>query len=227
MRRDRDGHAIELILANDEEAHQVREALGIGHHGFGTLAWPTEPKRNHRLVMSTRVLGFLTSVAILAASRSRRNSEVSAGGFAGLAAMLFFGTSMIVVGSLMDRAPGPQIILRADGVHAHVAGAWRIIPYAYIAGVSHHEGTLTIAVHGNPPVHLPIDRPRFTHRGVTDDELHMITAQILSAAQRAQGAGPEKPEVATRIDVLARGAESATQWLARVDATAAGASGAG
>jgi len=144
-----------------------------------------------------------------------------------LSGILLFGTSIVLLAATLERKIGPQIVMRADGVHARVGKAWQVIPYAYIAGVTHDASTLTIALHGNPAVHVPIAGSSWTHRGVTEEELHLLAAQILSAAQRAQGAGPEKPEIATRIDVLARGAESPAQCLARVDAAAAGASGAG
>jgi hypothetical protein len=61
--------------------------------------------------------------------------------------------------------------------------------------------------------------------GTSDAELEQLQAQLLSAAHRAHGGGPEKPVATTRIDVLARGRAAREEWLARVDAAAAGFAG--
>jgi hypothetical protein len=67
-----------------------------------------------------------------------------------------------------------------------------------------------------------VERTKLSARGTSDAELAQLTAQLLSAAQRAQGAGPEKPMTATRVDLLGRGGSTRSEWLARLDATAAG-----
>jgi hypothetical protein len=97
------------------------------------------------------------------------------------------------------------------------------IPWRDVAGVAVERDAIAIARHSTlQVVRIPMGRTPLSAHGAREADVEQLQAQLLSATQRARGDGPEKPVAATRIDVLARGNAAREEWLARLDAAAAG-----
>jgi len=208
---------IQLIVKNLDEVKKVRDALGIGHDGFGTVFFPTEPQTGRTAD------GVLRGLAAL--------------GFAG-AAGLYFGEGgdsyigivvMAVIAALIGvliKASGassvaPYVAMRADGVHVFGPLGWRVIPYAAIARIEEQPDGIALVLHPPyPPVFVKAKATQFMYQGLTREERTLAVAQLTSASQRAHGAAPPKPETTTRVDVLKRNGEAPRAWLARLDVAA-------
>jgi hypothetical protein len=221
-RKGRADHSIALNLDSEADAAKVCEALGIGHHGYGTLCWPIRPSSGSMLYAFTRITGFMLSLVILAGSVDVHP------GLMFIAGAGFFVTSLFNLGSLIDHDVGPRILLRADGVHVYTDKHWYLIPFATIAAAEMHGRAIQITQHGSrQKLVLPFRTSTLSHGGMSSAEAGLVVAQIVSAAQRARGAGPAKPEVGMRVESLARGGESPRAWLTRVDAAIAASGGVG
>jgi hypothetical protein len=206
--------AVSFVLENDADAHAVRDALGIGHHGFGELPWVLGPSGTEKIDALARLFAWPSACASVAAFAFR---------LTWLFPLLLpaAAATLIVLLSFVIRSVKPHLFLRADGVHGYFPG-WQHFGYASIADARVEGDALKLVFHGRAePVWVRLGRTAFTTRGVSADELAQLTGQLLSAAQRAQGGAPEKELPATRIDLLARGRDSREAWLARLDATAA------
>lgn len=215
----RGGIPVTLELATMDDVRKVREALAVGHDGYGTILWPVGPggneRHDRRLSVVTVALGFLLTLAAL--------FDVDGAGPLLFAIFAFVG--LLVITLLLRfasrRDVPPYVAMRADGLHVFKNGDWKLIPYAHIAHVEDHDKSFSIYLHGGPPP-VEVDAPpaRLFARGLSRAERKQVVAQILSAAQRAQGHAAPRPSAQTRIDVLKRGGDSARAWLARLDLTA-------
>jgi hypothetical protein len=226
LQRRRKDRAISLLVASDAEAHAIRDALGIGHNGFGEVRWILGPTGRVSLQELARVGGWLgTAGSIVAAAVELAHVHVPfelTSLLPVLAPMGVLGTLVFVTCWVVNATTMPRhLMLRADGVHGYFPG-WHHFPYGAVANAEMDGDALVLTLHGTmPPIRVPVGRRRFAANGTSHEELTQLRAQLISAAQRAQGAGPEKPGATTRVDLLARGHETRREWLARLDAAAA------
>jgi hypothetical protein len=63
-------------------------------------------------------------------------------------------------------------------------------------------------------------KKKFFVRGLSAAERKLVIAQLLSAAQRAQGRAAPRPEAMMRVEMLKRNGEAPRNWLARLDLAA-------
>jgi hypothetical protein len=208
---------IQMIVKDLESVKKVRDALGIGHDGFGTVFFPTDSRAAETGDGVLRGLSLIGFIAAFIARVAGESSDL----YMTLAVLSIIGG---VIGLLIKAsgasAVAPYVAMRADGVHVFGSAGWRVIPYASIANIDERPEGLMISLHGYPPVLVPAKATRFMYHGMSVEERKLAIAQILSASQRAHGAAPPKPNVTTRVDVLKRNGEAARSWLARLDVAA-------
>jgi hypothetical protein len=209
---------IHLVVKDLDSVKKVRDALGIGHDGFGTVFFPTDSRTAET---GDGVLRGLSLMGFLGAFIAR-----VAGASSDLYITLAVLSIIAAVIGLLVKASGasavaPYVAMRADGVHVFGPAGWRVIPYAAIANIEERPEGLLISMHPPyPPLLVPAKVTRFMYHGMTEHERKLAIAQVLSASQRAHGAAPPKPGVTTRVDVLKRNGEAARSWLARLDVAA-------
>ena len=209
-----------LELAREEDARTVRNALGIGHGGFGAIAWRTDCRGLNVATISARVFAFVGCVTSISLKLSGTLDDVSQLTIA-LGLMLGVTAAVVLVTLVMVQDTGPSLTLRADGVHLSTGGQ-HFIPYSDIVNVRSDSQGITFRLEPNHETWtVPVRTVRWAALGITESERDHVVAHIASAAQRAHGAGPQRPEAGTRIDVLARGKDAPAAWLARVDSAAA------
>ncbi len=111
--------------------------------------------------------------------------------------------------------------MRSDGLHLFSPRGWQVIPFTHLAQMRELPDALHVDVHGSPvPLIAPTKPPILGRRGIGKKERSVVIAQVLSAAQRAQGNAAPKPEIETRVDILRKNGENARNWLARLDMAA-------
>jgi hypothetical protein len=208
------GRAMSLVVPTDADAHAVREALGIGHNGFGDVRFILAPAA-YLLDLIVHLGGFIGAAGCAAAV------GLGAGALIPLLGMIAVPCTLLMLGLWVVRATPRFLTLRAEGIRAYLPG-WYEINYADVAQVAVEGQTLALMLHSiGRTIRPAVERTRLSAHGTSDAELAQLHAQLLSAAQRAHGAGPEKASAATRIDLLARGESTRDEWVARLDAAAA------
>lgn len=204
-------------LDSERDAARVREALGVGHHGYGRVQYPLAPGAATSGGLLARMLGALFW-AILA---------FLPGGAMMLPVALFVSClallcSMVWLGFVLA-APtlGQAVVMAPDGVRTRTPGL-DVIAYGSIKGVRDDERSLRFDLTdmSRPSAQLAAPEPRRSRFMLDREQRAHLLAQIMAAAQRARGAGPVKEEVAQRLEPLRRRGASAKEWLERLDVTA-------
>jgi len=201
---------ITLRVADDAEADAVRRALGIGHGGFGTIAWRSIPNAS----MKTFVIGnAVAAVAFLACVLC---GIAGAGAGAGLFGTAAFMAMIVAFFGWLGRENTPSIIMSAEGLSLRTAHGWFRVPYEWVESVTDHVRGLTFAV--PPPygsVGVESSGPAFG--GLSAEDREIVARQIEAAGQRARGLGPHKNDATARVDLLRRNGASPRDWLMRLD----------
>jgi hypothetical protein len=220
VRRDLPARPIVLEVDDTTRLEQVRDALRLGHFGFGEISWPTR-----RVLRDT--MGFFASILLAA-------------GWVGMAAAAAFGAAGVCLTLALAVIPltgawclavflaggsRPRIVLSPhaftlfdgplermfdsppDRRGAHAVG------YADVLGATVSPGALRIETRHGP---ITVDA-----RAMTYDERGHVAAQLVNAMLRAQGKGEAPPAVPSSLATLIPRDEAKRAWLERVDATAA------
>ncbi|MBX3226137.1 MAG: hypothetical protein KIT84_28810 [Labilithrix sp.] len=206
---------VTLELASEEELTRVRHALGIGHGGFGTVAWATQSDSNSRTSFVGRFMAAGSSALMMLCLLGMDNRDAAIG----LCSMLgILGAIGGLIGffGLFSRPPDPTVVMAWDGLKLKSVGGWFALPYNMLAQV---DDTANHVVFRLPPPHHPVavERSSPLMGGLSDADRKVLTAQVSSAAQRARGLGPQKDDVRGRIEQLRRKGESPRDWLVRLD----------
>jgi hypothetical protein len=193
-----------LDFANDSDLEAVRRALGLGHLGFGQVAWPT-PARGTPL-RGSGVLAFAWLMIALAAAGDAPVLSLA------LALVILPATVIAVLVSCLSDPRSPRVALTPEGVVTDfvVSGT---LPYGNVVGAGVRADGVVLATHAGS-VEIPM------HKSMAEEREH-LAAQVLSAAARARGEGPAPPPLPASLARLAPRGESEREWLARVDAAAA------
>lgn len=208
---------IQIVVKSLEEVKKVRDALGIGHDGFGTVFFSTEPQTGRMadaVLRGIAGLGFAGAAAMYFAE--------GGDGYIGIVVMAILAALVgLLVKASGSSSVAPYVAMRADGVHVFGPLGWRVIPYAAIARIEEQPDGIALVLHPPyPPVFVKAKPTTFMYQGMTREERTLAVAQLTSASQRAHGAAPPKPEVTTRVDILKRNGEAPRAWLARLDVAA-------
>jgi hypothetical protein len=210
--RSQPGSPIELRFTTEEEARAVLGALGIGHRGTGTLTWHLVPGW---LGLADRVLRLGAGLSWLAvalglffATLGVETAEL----LLGLATLAAVATTLALVVTTVARSTASTVIvLDPHGVGVGQAGlSYARLRWDEVESASASPRGLHLATRRGP---MQIALPAL----VAEPTVRHVTAQILSAAKRARGLGPDAPDHASVAD-LARGEQEPVRaWLARLD----------
>jgi hypothetical protein len=201
---------ITLQVKDDAEADAVRAALGIGHSGYGTIAWRSIPSGSMKgLVVS----GIISALAFLACVLFGAAGSV---GGSVLAGMLAFSAMAVAFFSWLGRETTPSIVMTADGLGLHTANGWFRVPYDWIQQVTDQGEALRFTVPAPYyTVGVRCGGPAFGALSAEDKQV--IIKQIEAAGQRARGLGPHKNDASARVDILRRNGQTPRDWLMRLD----------
>lgn len=201
---------ITLCVADDNEANQIRHALGIGHSGFGTVAWRSVPNASTKTMVGGSAVAaacFLACVLF---------GVVGIGGGAGLFGTFAFLAMIIAFLSWLGRGTEPGVVMTHEGLRLRTVHGWFAVPYELVHQVTDHGRGLSFTV--PPPygsVGVECGGPVFG--GLSPEDREVVIRQIEAAGQRARGLGPQKNDASARVDVLRRNGASPRDWLMRLD----------
>jgi hypothetical protein len=202
---------ITLELANEAEVEKVRHALGIGHGGFGELSWRTEGDSTTRSAFIGNVVGALSGL-ILAAQIAAGEG----GGWSVLFGMAGFVATIMALVGMLSPASQPSIVMTAHGIRLRTTRGWFALPYEALRDITENPTQLVFSVPA-PYNSVVVEKSRPITGGLSEADRNVVTAQLMAAAQRARGMGPQKNDVTGRVDVLRRNGESPRDWLVRLD----------
>jgi hypothetical protein len=197
-----------LELADAAAAQAVRDALGIGHYGVGTLRFDTVPTRTMLLGQALRAAGALAAIGA--------TLGVPLAAFFAIVATL----GVLVFTFAAANGQRPHLELVADGVIQR----WPTcgIPYLGIAEISIAGGDLILLLEdGERVIVHGRSRDFGVDQGLGDDELATLHAQIVSAMSRARGLGAVEPSVAPSVAELGDDQAGLSAWLGKIDSMAA------
>jgi hypothetical protein len=211
------GRAIALELREDADADAVRDALGIGHHGFGKVGWKVTADRTINATQWVCLgMAALCAYAALVGDLKAILTGVIMAALLGALPLAFFALSSWTGGRLASsQSKRIGVELEPRGVILREP-RWEI-PYGAIVDVRVTEYGILIMT--DPRFNSQLIHVRVNGH-MTADELAHCVAQIVAATRRARGLGPREPLVSAEIEDLARGADDARAWLLRLDATA-------
>lgn len=208
-----------LVFATEGEADRAREALAVGHGGFGEVGWPLVPSGNDRWGRTSRGIAMILGIAALVLGLvGAFSGREPMGVFGWLALVAAYLPAFVGVVGLAFRGVGQVLRLGEKGVV--LAGHVRQnIPYGVVQGAIRRGDVFELGA-GGYGIKAPCRVGTFAGPGVDDTELGVLHAQLEASVARAHGSGPRKEETHTRVDTLRRGHDSARDWLARVDLAA-------
>lgn len=218
-RRDRKAPTT-LVFASEADLDRAREALAVGHRGFGEVRWPLLPGAADTWAPLARAMGafgalFAAALGVLAAF-AQDGSGIAVLGW--MLLMISWIPAFIGLVGATSRAPMQTIELGPRGVD--LAGYHRSqVPYALVQGIATRAGIFELGVQGQA-LCAAHGVGTFAGPGVDGNEMTILGAQLAACVGRAAGHGPEKQGARTRVDTLRRGHEKARDWLARIDVAA-------
>jgi hypothetical protein len=206
---------VTLELKTEDELVRLRHALGVGHSGFGTVAWTTQVDSNARTAATGRTMGFLGFglMSLLMMAMDDKNAATGLSAFIGM----FAGIGMLLgLVGLFSRTSDPTVVMAWDGLKLKSVRGWFALPYGMLAQLEDHKRGLVFHL---PPPHPPVgvEKSSAIIGGLSEADRQTLIAQVTSAAQRARGLGPQKDDVRGRVDQLRRNGESPRDWLTRLD----------
>src|SRR5450432_1479072 len=206
VRRGSTDRPLVLDFASEADLDAVRRPLGLGHFGFGEVAWPTRV-RSVALQGSTLLAIAWLAIAVCAAA-----DLTLVGLTLGLVIIPITVVAMLV--ACLEEPHGPRVALTSAGIRFTEMPAWiPPIRYAEVRAASVADAGVLLTTNSGP-VMVPIGRS-------LPEEREHLAAQVLSAAARARGEGPPPPVLPSPLARLAPRSESERQWLERVDMAAA------
>lgn len=208
-------HPVTIEVDTEAEVERIRHALGIGHGGFGTVAWRSTAGGTSKAAIVGRIVALvLGAIIVSVAVGGDSDAALVTGVFLGQFA--FLGMLLGVIG-WFSKPPEQTIVMTAEGLRLFTTRGWFTVPYGNVLDIEDHERALVFRV---PPPYGSVSVE--THRawaegGLSAEERQAVIDQIRTAALRARGFGRHKEDVTGRIDVLRRNGESPRDWLVRLD----------
>jgi hypothetical protein len=205
---------ITLELANDAEADQIRHALGIGHGGFGTIEWRTQADNTGKAAFVGRIM-VLVVCAITSACWAGISNEAALA-FGILLGQFALVGAVLGLAGLLDKKTQPTIVMASEGLRLKTRLGWFALPYEGVQNVDDHPRGFVFNV--PPPYNtVAVEQVGAMMGGLARSDRGTVVAQIMAAALRARGLGPQKQDVSGRVEVLRRHGESPRDWLVRLD----------
>lgn len=204
---------ITLEVSSEAEVEKIRHALGIGHSGFGVVAWQTQVDSTHRSAVIGRLLAAiwaLSTVTAIVAGSSTLGMLVGV-----LLGMFGVVGAIIGIAGLLSPMGQASVVMAPDGLRLRTPQGWFAVPYDAVRHVD--DGDVLAFTVPDPYRLVVVQRSSPLLGGLSDDDRRVLVAQIDAAAQRARGLGPQKDDATGRVDVLRRSGESTRDWLVRLD----------
>jgi hypothetical protein len=206
---------ITIEVESDADAERIRQSLGIGHGGFGSVGWRTVPSAAAKTGFWGQLITFVIG-AIICSLGFFVSHE--AAGIVGLMLGQFGFLSIILsLVGYFARAGQPSVVMAAEGLRIQTKQGWFTVPYDHVLGIEPVHGALRFRV---PPPYHTVDVEMggtLLGSGLRPDDRDGLIKQIMSASARARGLGTSKNDVTGRVDVLRRNGETPRDWLARLD----------
>jgi len=217
-----------LSFATEDDLNHTREALAVGHGGFGRISAP--------LVWGG--IGPLFGVAYFCALVAVGLAVAAGRRFSMEQTILLAYASPGLIPYILWRRPKPPFnvfTMASDGVFFATRGVGNFIPYSSIEEVAFDAHSLmldlTLAIDapfvllGRETKATPLTRHRrVSLRAVAPGVRRSLVAALADAMARARGAVKPKPPIAFPISSLRIGSDEAiSSWVARLDALAASA----
>ncbi len=210
-----------LVFQTEDEVARVREALGIGHAGFGEMSWPLMPGAATTLAPAMRLIGAIfTALSMMLYFVGTLGDNGTLGSvLATLCLILAIPAGFLGFFTALDRGSSQHVALGPQGVR--LQGFQRShVPYQAVEGARVKDGLFELGVSGDRSLKARYRTTAFAGPALGREDEALLFAQLRAAVERAGGAGPRKREALTRIDTLRRGDEPVRDWLARIDVTA-------
>ena len=216
VRDGRDGRPTMLEVETESDAAKLRDALGVGHFGFGALSWPRAPTGLETFSLGLRLLcGAFMSVAAF----TSLGGALPEGFALPVTATLFGGFIVAVV--FVHRLLEPSALRMTETrLGVTTPRGWQDGPYSALTDVALTKRGVRIDLEEGPAIEVPLAGSRFLRTSMSDDERVHVVAQIRSAVQRSHGEGAPPPRVSEHVADLAKRGEPARAWLSRLDAVA-------
>jgi hypothetical protein len=201
---------ITIQVADDAEADRIRHALGIGHGGYGTIAWRSIPSGSRKGLVGSGLLAALSFLACVVFGAVDSDAGAALSGIAAFTAMI------IAFFCWLGRETTPSIVMTAEGVGLQTGHGWFRVPYEWIHRVADRGSAITFDV--PPPYHrVAVTCTGPALGGLSSEDREVIVKQIEAAGQRARGLGPQKNDASARVDILRRNGQTPRDWLMRLD----------
>ncbi len=209
-----------LELPSDADGKAVRDALGIGHHGVGTLSWPIASRLVDRVSIATRSAAAVSALVLGVCAFLGINGEPAS---TVSAYCLFFFPIVMFLALLRGRETNAhaRIWLTPEDVRVQNGkGEWERIPYANIESAEVNSGWLVIERRDESPFFAAAREVKHTRWGMSHIEIAHVLAQIDAAARRARGEAQPEPGIGAAAPLARQDGERARAWLERLEATA-------
>ena len=211
------GRPLHFEVPEREKASEIRQALGIGFGGYGTLAWKLTGGTFELVTNIARIAGGLAALTLAYRAMSDEPTSVL------MWFMLVCSLAAVYVGPFFRQ----DAAVRNGTIWFNEAGVFHAadkktthVPYADIADVSVDGRAMRIDTTTANPVTIPLRRASHSLDGASELEIAHITAQVRDAGRRAHGE-VQASETATGVELLMRSSSDEPRaWLDRLDSTA-------
>jgi hypothetical protein len=201
-------------------AQAIRDSLGVGAKGFGTVRWESGTAAFPRIDLVTRLLATLAWLVFAAATipSGFEGWVYELSGLALIAAILLSGIVTLVAVARVFLVP-PTVTLGRDAVMVRGEEIKRL-PLAGIVRVIPKRDGIAFAT-SEPALATLIDTPLVTRalHGLTEEERGHLVLHLEGAIAHARGIAPARSEAL--LDMRRTKGESARVWLSRLELAAA------
>jgi hypothetical protein len=225
MRKGRDAPTL-LELVDDRDLKTIRDALGIGHFGFGFLGFVARERAVDRARAVLRVSGALLCLLLAACIVF----GVDPGPLAPAAFFFLFfalpvATVCLGIHARASADDGRLWLTPADIRVRSSRGELEIVPYSEIRAARVVDDWLVLERDRKPKVHARFHLVRHARLGLSAAETAHVLAQIEAATRRTQGESVPVPETFAARGLARQEGERARAWLERLEVTARQVSG--
>ena len=213
----RGDHPILLELPDERAADRMRDALGVGHHGFGRLTWSLGAGTADSAIRGARIAVALPLVLYVAYRIVVEAPGTGAPWPEGLILAVLAPVAILLMAAA--RARPRTLTMDKRGIHFPTDGGRLVIPFADVVEIAAYPRLLALQLtRREGPVTIPVDDARHRRAGLSELERRHVVDQISAASHRARGVGPSAPDRASVDALLPRPGESVDLWLARLEA---------
>jgi hypothetical protein len=217
-RSGRMGRPLHFEVDSTARASEIRQALGIGYGGYGTLAWKLSGSSFELYTNLARIVGGVTALLMAYGAATEADNTLLTWFLLVLAmAWVYLGPFLRQDASLRNGT----LWFNEAGLFYGKGGKTQHIPYADLADVHADERFLRIQRGNVSEAKISLYRASHSLNGASALEIAHITAQIRDAARRARGEVEAADGTVGGVEMLMRNAADAPRtWLERLDATA-------